>query len=389
MVSFENTQIAFKSKDDKALKKMHWLFRMMSREKLVVIGTSILNLSLKIKLPVEGIIRKTLFNHFCGGESIEDCMGTIKDLDSFNIKTILDYSVEGKDDEKDFDRNKDEIKATIKRASEDDSIPFSVFKVSGIARNMVLNKVNDGVQLTESEKAEYERVKSRVDDICSYGHQHKVPVLIDAEESWIQQPIDDMAHDMMRKYNKELCIIFNTAQMYRTDRLLYINDLIKMARQEEFFVGLKLVRGAYMEKERERAKEKGYPSPIQPDKNSTDNDFDAAVAYCMENRDVVSTCCGSHNEKSNLLVVELMKEFGLSADDKHVYFAQLLGMSDHISYNLSSAGYNVAKYVPYGPIRDVIPYLIRRAEENTSIAGQTGRELRLIDKEVARRKSEN
>ena len=386
MLSFDNTEIAFQSKSSSELKQAHWLFKMIANPRLVWIGKYATQFANAIHFPIGFFLRNNVFKQFCGGESIANCAQTTKILDQHHIGTILDYSVEGKEKEEVFEATKNEILKTIETAHNNEHIPFNVFKVSGIAQFDVLAKVNAEEQLSSKEKAEFERIKGRIDEICQASYHSGTPLFIDAEESWIQDVIDDIVTKMMEKYNKEKAIVYNTVQMYRWDRLDYLKKAVGKAKKEGYYYGIKIVRGAYMEKENDRAHEMGYKTPIQPDKQHTDDDYDASLRFCIENIDTVSVCAGSHNEDSATLLTQLLDEFGVSKDDKRVYSAQLFGMSDHISFNLANAGYNVAKYVPYGPIREVIPYLIRRAEENTSVKGQTGRELSLIKKEIKRRK---
>jgi proline dehydrogenase len=387
MISFENTEIAFKSKSNASLKRAYWLFRIIGNPSMVKFGKSATNFALKSGLPIKGLIKKTIFSQFCGGETIEECKGTIAHLNKFGIGTILDYSVEGKTSDEDFDATVREIIDTIRAASKNPAIPFAVFKVTGISRFSILEKANDlSTELSDDEKVNYETIISRIDAICKAAHEHHVPLFIDAEETWIQDTIDRICLDMMRKYNREKAIVFNTLQIYRHDRVAYLNDMIKIAREEGIHYGIKLVRGAYMEKERNRAVRMNYSSPIQPDKEACDRDFNTALELIVKNIDVLALCAGTHNEHSSLFLTELIQSAGLAKNDKRIYFAQLLGMSDHISYNLSNEGYNVAKYVPYGPVKEVMPYLLRRADENTSVAGQTSRELSLIMKEKKRRK---
>ena len=384
-MDFNNTEIAFKGKSNADLNRSYWLFKIIGWNWLIKLGPLMLKIFMPLGFPIP-IIKATIFKQFCGGESIEECDDTINELGSYNIKTILDYSVEGKEEESVFDANVIEMLAAIKKAKTDKNIPFSVFKPTGFARFDLLEKVNSKAPLSGNEKAEYQRAKNRIDKICAAAVAVNLPIFIDAEESWIQNPIDEIALEMMRKYNKEKAIIYNTAQMYRWDRIAYLKELKTIADNEQFFIGMKLVRGAYIEKERERAAKMGYKDPMQKTQEDTDRDYNNAVKFCIENIDKVALCCASHNEKSNLLLVSLMEEHHIKKDDKRIYFAQLLGMSDHISKNMGNANFNVAKYVPYGPVKDVTPYLIRRAEENTSIAGQTGRELSLILDEKNRRK---
>lgn len=387
MISFDNTEIAFKSKSDKDLKRAYWLFKIVGIPASVKFGKVATSLAFNLHLPINGIIKKTIFKQFCGGETIEDCAKAIEHLNEFHIGTILDYSVEGKTSDEDFEKTTLEIIATIEKAKGNKAIPFAVFKVTGITRFGLLEKANDlNNSLTESEKKEFQELVERVDRICKKAFENNVPLFIDAEDSWIQDTIDRLTESMMVKYNKETPIVFNTFQMYRHDRLAYIHNCLNAAKIGGYYYGIKLVRGAYMEKERERAIQKGYPSPIQPDKDACDKDYNAAITYILDHLDIASLCAGTHNEMSSSYLAKMMQERQLDKTDKRIYFAQLLGMSDHISYTLSSNGYNVAKYVPYGPIKEVMPYMLRRAEENTSVAGQTGRELNLITKELNRRK---
>lgn len=387
MISFDNTKIAFKSKNDRELRKALWLFKMIGKPSLVKVGKVMTRFARGLNIPLKPFLKDNVFAQFCGGETIEDCAETTKVLDKHNIGTILDYSVEGKESEEDFDLGKLEILRTVETANDNDHIPFCVFKITGIARFDLLSKVNEGAELSSEEKLELERIENRINEICQRAFETGTPVFIDAEESWIQDVIDQFAEKMMSKYNKETAIVFNTVQLYRWDRLDYLKKAILEAKSNGYKYGVKLVRGAYLEKENDRAEEMAYKSPIQKDKKSTDRDYNLALELCMQNIDQLSLCAGTHNEESSLYLVQLMNEHKIKSTDKRIYFAQLYGMSDHISFNLSNSEFNVAKYVPYGPIREVIPYLIRRAEENTSIEGQTGRELSLIEKEVKRRRA--
>jgi proline dehydrogenase len=387
MISFDNTEIAFKYKSTRDLRRAYTLYKLVGKSWLVRFGKWITPLAFKLKLPIQGIIKATIFRQFCGGETIDECEDTINTLMEYRVGTILDYSVEGMSIESDFDGTCDEIVGTIKKAKGNPAIPFAVFKVTGIARHGLLEKLNDAdAEITQEERKEFSAVFKRVDRICAYAYDADTPVFIDAEESWIQNTIDRLAESMMAKYNKERAIVYNTFQMYRHDRLEYLKEKHADAKREGFKLGAKVVRGAYMEKERERAAEMDYTSPIQPDKISCDHDFNEALEFLVENLDHAAFCCGTHNEDSNILLTELMEKYNISQRDERVYFAQLLGMSDHITFNLAHEKYQVAKYVPYGPIKDVMPYLLRRADENTSVAGQTGRELQLISKEWRRRK---
>lgn len=387
MVSFDNTEIAFRDRTDRELKRAQLLFQLVGSPALVKTGKLMLELALAVRLPVRGIIRSTVFNHFCGGEHITDCESTIERLHASGIYTLLDYSAEGKETTADFDYAATETIATIRMAHKDHRVPFSVFKPTGIIPHRLLAKKNAGVDLNQEEQLEWKLAMERVTTICEAGKENNVPIFIDAEETWFQDAIDELVEQLMERYNKERTMIFNTIQLYRKDRLQYLKDCYQRSRERNYKLGMKLVRGAYMEKERERAKEQGYPSPIHETKEATDRDYDLALKFCIDNHPNIELLCGTHNEKSSKYLTELMAERGIENADRNIYFSQLYGMSDNISFNLAAERYNTLKYVPYGPILEVMPYLIRRAEENTSIAGQTGRELSLILKEKKRRKS--
>nr|WP_179414851.1 proline dehydrogenase family protein [Mucilaginibacter sp. E4BP6]NYE67240.1 proline dehydrogenase [Mucilaginibacter sp. E4BP6] len=384
-LSFENTEIAFRHSSNNALKRAYWLFKIINVNFLVKIGPPITNFAINIGLPIKGLIKATIFNHFCGGETIAECDHTIKNLAEGGVGTILDYSIEGEDDEQVFDHTRDEIIRTIDRASGDKAVPITVFKVTGVGRFSLLEKLDAAQELTADEQKEWKKVQQRVLDICTRAFKLSIPVMIDAEETWIQKTIDLLALDMMNRFNKEKAIVYNTYQMYRHDKLQSIKDDYLQAVDEGFILGAKIVRGAYMEKERKRAEEMGYPSPIQPDKESADKDYNAAMKFCVDHINRIAFVAGTHNEQSCQLLAELLKEKNIDPKNPHVYFSQLLGMSDNLSFNLANADYNVAKYVPYGPIKAVLPYLFRRAQENTAIAGQMSRELSLIVKEKRRR----
>lgn len=386
-LNLNDTAVAFASKSDAELQKKYWLFSMMNSPLLTSIGTTSAEWSLSFGLPVKGLIKKTIFRLFCGGETIRECEPVIQDLGRSNIGSILDYSVEGKSDEATFENTKNEVLKLVKRADHDKNIPFTVFKVTGLARFDLLEKVSADKDLTPEEQAEWERVENRVKEICETAYKLEQPIFIDAEESWIQDAIDGVTTEMMLAYNKKAAFIYNTIQLYRSDALEFLKTSHQHAQENGYILGVKLVRGAYMEKERERAEEMNYPSPIQPDKASSDRDYNEAVRYCMDNIETISFVAGTHNEESVQKLVGLMHERQIAHNHPHVYFSQLYGMSDNLSYNLAANGYNVSKYVPYGPVKDTLPYLIRRARENTSVMGQMSRELELLDKEIKRRRT--
>lgn len=384
-VFFEDTSVAFASKTDDKLRKTYWLFSLMNQARVVNLGTFFIKLALKLNLPIKNLIRLTIFEQFCGGETINDCDATIASLHNSGIGTILDYSVEGEDKEASFDATAGEILKTIDRAAGSDTIPFSVFKVTGVASSDLLERVQRRDELSEAETAAFGRARERVQRLCAHAFEKDVRIFIDAEESWIQGVIDDLAYDMMQQFNREKPIVYNTYQLYRHETLEALRSAFLVARQKGYYLGGKLVRGAYMEKERLRAREQEYFNPIHTSKEATDTDYNLAIDFCLDRIEYISICLGTHNEYSSQYCAMKMQKLGIGRDDDRIWFAQLLGMSDNISFNLAKAGYNVAKYVPYGPIEAVLPYLIRRAEENTSIAGQSSREFLLVKSELKRR----
>jgi len=386
MVSFDNTEIAFRHKTNADLRSAGFLFYTLSKKWMVDSGKTLSNLAFSLHLPVKPIIKATLFRQFVGGENIGECSRTSEVLARYGVGTILDYSVEGKEDESSFDATTREIIRTVEKAAAVTHIPFAVFKVTGLCSSELLRKLNAGDELNTAEQQAWSRACERVHNICRIAAEKKVKVLIDAEESWIHKPIDRLAEEMMALFNRSEVLIYNTTQMYRHDRLQYIKELHVRALESGYKVGLKIVRGAYMEKERAYAAGHGLPDPIQPDKAASDADYNAALEYCTAHIADFAICAGTHNEHSCQLLIQLMQKYGIASGDERIYFAQLLGMSDNLSFNLAHAGYNVAKYVPYGPVKELMPYLFRRAEENTSVKGQTGRELSLIRREISRRK---
>jgi len=383
---FDNIKVAFEDKSDRDLSRAYLLFKTISNPIISKTLTAFVKIAMWLHLPINGVIKATVYKHFCGGTTIKNSQDTIDKLWESHIGTILDFSAEGKESESDFNRAMNETIASINKAKSENSIPFSVFKPTGLSRFSLLKKINNNIKLSEKEEIERKTFESRIENICKTASDNQVPVFIDAEESWIQNTIDIIAVRMMKKFNTKEVWVFNTLQLYRNDRVLYLEKLLTNARENNFLIGLKLVRGAYHEQEIERAKEKGYPCPVHTIKKNTDTDYNKALTLCIENIDIVSVCAGTHNEESSSLLINLLDKHKISKDDKRIYFSQLLGMSDHISYNAAKQGFNVAKYVPYGPVNDVIPYLTRRAKENTSIAGQMGRELNNIIAEKKRRK---
>ncbi|AVR46278.1 proline dehydrogenase [Christiangramia fulva] len=383
---FNNTKAAFKLKSDAELDRALFLFGMINRPTLVKAGTALTNFSLKFHLPVEGIIKKTIFEQFCGGITEEDCKPTTREMYEENLHSILDYSVEGKETDAEFDAAMNKKLSLIEYASEREEIPFAMFKPTGIGRFEIWEKVSEKINLSDEEQEEWEKVKERVEKLCKRAYELGVRLYADAEETWMQTAADELMEKMMRKYNKERALIFNTLQCYRWDRAEYLKQLHEKAKKEGFKVGVKIVRGAYMEKENARAKKLGYPTPICESKEATDVNFNSILSYCLNHLDDISLFIGTHNEVSSYLALQIIEDKDLSRDDKRIWFSQLYGMSDHISYNLARKGYNSAKLVPFGPVKEVIPYLLRRAEENTSVKGQTGRELSLLREEKKRRK---
>lgn len=385
-LDFQDTATAFADKSNTQLKEKYRIFKLLNSPFLNSVGTTMTRLALSIGLPVEGLIKATVYEQFCGGETIEECENTVESLGRANIGAILDYSVEGKATEDDFNDTRDEIIRTIKRAKDDPNIPFAVFKVTGVAPIGTLQRMSAKKRLDAKSQAKCERIQNRVVEICEYAYQQRQPIFIDAEESWIQDAIDRIAAEMMERFNRETPIVFNTLQMYRTDRLEYLKKSRRQAKVDGYILAVKLVRGAYMEKERERASEEGYPSPIHETKAGTDADYNGAIDYCMRHFKDVAFVAATHNELSSQRLAALMHENGIAPDHPNIFVSQLFGMGDNISYILAKEGYNVSKYVPYGPVAETVPYLIRRAQENSSAAGQVSRELDLIARELKRRK---
>jgi proline dehydrogenase len=385
---FNDTQVAFALKTDTELERAYFLFKMIDNAPLVRIGTAVTNFALKAHLPVESLIRVTVFDHFCGGTTEDDCLSVVDKMFIKGVSSVLDYSVEGKEEEEQFDAALQMTLKTIEFAKERKAIPFAVFKPTGLGRFYLYEKIGEKQPLTLEEQKEWNRVVARFDLICRTAHDKDVALLIDGEESWMQDAADELVTDMMRKYNKKKTIVFNTLQLYRWDRLDYLKKIHEQAKAEGFYIGMKIVRGAYMEKENNRAEEMGYPTPICESKEATDINYDTTMTYMIDNLDIMSIFAGTHNESSSYKLIEMMESRGISKNDNRIWFGQLYGMSDNISYNLAKYGFNVAKYLPFGPVRDVMPYLIRRAEENTSVAGQTSRELNLLKTERNRRKNE-
>lgn len=383
---FNNTEVAFKLKSDSELERAYFLFKMIAHQPLVRIGTAVTNFAIKAHLPVEGLIRATVFDHFCGGVSELDCMKTVDAIYSAGVCSVLDYSVEGNETDQEFDAVVARTLKILDLVKEKAAIPFAVFKPTAVGRFDLYVKVGEGASLSKEEQLEWDRVSLRYETICKKAYELDVALLIDAEESYMQDAADALVEKMMAKYNRKKAIVFNTLQLYRWDRMDYLKGLHQRAKADGFVVGMKLVRGAYMEKENDRAQEMGYPTPICESKKATDDNYNTAVGYMIDHLGETELFLGSHNEESTLLALNLMEEKNLEINDSRIWFGQLYGMSDHISYNLADRGYNVAKYLPFGPVRDVMPYLIRRAEENTSVAGQTTRELSLLSQERKRRK---
>ncbi|MCB8999190.1 MAG: proline dehydrogenase family protein [Bacteroidales bacterium] len=385
---FQSTEVAFKIKSNSDLTRALWLFRLISFGFVVKAGNKVIPTAIKLGIPMSWIVKPTVFKHFCGGETLSECAPAVEKLGSANVKAILDYSVEGGEDDKKIEVAFQETLKSIEFAGKNPNIPFAVFKPTAFIKSFALEVLSSGEEAGAEAREEGEKFKKRVTALCTAAFDRGLPILIDAEDSFYQPFIDEVVMDMMSKFNREKAIVFNTYQMYRWDRLEILKNNCESARKGHFFLGAKFVRGAYMERERERAKVKGYRDPIQPDKESTDRDYNAALKFSVENIDVVSIFNGTHNEESCLYLMDLMTEHGIKKDDARIWFSQLYGMSDHISFNLALAGYNVAKYLPYGPVKHVLPYLLRRVEENSSVSGQTGRELSLILAEMKRRKKQ-
>lgn len=401
-ISFDNTEAAFAPKSNADLKQAHFLYSIMGKPWLVGLGLKLTPLAIKWHIPfTKTLIRKTIFKQFVGGENLKETAKVADKLEQYNVQVILDYGVEGKEGEENFEHARDEFKKVIDYAATQPNIPFMSVKVTGFARFSLLEKLDDSMTkaagtlmkrylhavelLSDQEKEEWHRVRLRMQQLCEEGREKNIGVLIDAEETWIQDPVDALTILMMDIFNKDKVVIYNTIQLYRHDRLQFLKDSYDAAEERNFILGAKLVRGAYMEKERNRAAEMNYPSPIQPNKEASDRDYNLAVEFCVDHIDRIAVIVASHNEHSNLYTTQLLDKKNLPHNHSHIHFSQLYGMSDNITFNLAKSGCSVSKYLPFGPIEDVIPYLMRRAQENSSVSGQTGRELGLINKELQRR----
>jgi proline dehydrogenase len=381
-----NTEIAFAYKSDKELRKSARLYSLMNKQWLVNLGAKLGLPAIKMRLPfVTTIVKNTVYEQFCGGTTLLESMETIEQLQEFDVATILDYGAEAKEKEEDFNNTMNENIRAIEFAARTPGVPMISTKVTGMARFELLEAIQRGDALTPEQRAAYKNVLKRIDSICYVASQKNVGVYIDAEETWIQDAINHLVNLMMKRYNRERVVVYNTFQMYRTDQLQYLMNSFKQARKEGYLLGAKLVRGAYMEKERDRAARMGYPSPIHPTKAATDDAFDTGMRFCVDNYEYIASCNASHNAHSAMVQAELITKRGIPRDHPHLWFSQLYGMSDNLTFNLAKCGFNVAKYVPYGPVRDVVPYLIRRAQENTSVTGDMSREHALVVSEMKRR----
>ena len=405
MISFDNTEYAFAHKTSDELKKAHFLFSAMGNSFLLKLGLSIVPVAIKWRVPfTQPILRSTIFKQFVGGETLQETASVADRLEQFNVKVILDYGVEGgKDGEQGFDSSTNEFIRVIEYAATQNNIPFMSVKITGLVRFGLLEEIDAAMHYREGSlvkryqaviealdtvrKEEWDRTIKRFERICETAATNKVAVLVDAEETWIQDPVDALTMLMMDHYNKGRVVVYNTLQLYRHDRLAFLKDSYTASLERNFILGAKLVRGAYMENERNRAHEMGYSSPIQPDKESCDRDYNAATQFCIKHIDNIAVIVATHNEDSNAYATSLLDENDLPHNHPHLHFSQLYGMSDNITFNLARSGCSVSKYLPFGPIKDVVPYLMRRAQENSSVAGQTGRELGLIQKELTRRKT--
>ena len=389
-LDFNDTETAFSGKSNAALKWEYWLFKVMNNSGITSVLTGLAQLTIKLHLPFKWAIKKTVYDQFCGGETLEKTIPVIQKLESFNIGAIIDYGVEGKENEEEFERTKNELIKIIQFAKSRNkngkvTVPFLSCKVTGLTPFSILEKINNGSELTESDQKEKTALYARMHAIAASAADANIALFIDAEESWIQDAVDTLTFELMRKYNKTNAVVYSTPQMYRHDRLEFCKRSLQDAIEHNYILGLKPVRGAYMEKERKRAEEMNYPSPIQKDKEATDKDYDAVLEFSINNIEKIALCAATHNEKSSLFLAEELHKRNIPHNHPHISFSQLYGMSDQITYNLAKGGYNATKYLPYGPVKDVIPYLIRRAQENKSVSGQMSRELGLLYKEIKRR----
>mgnify|MGYP003333186492 CR=1 FL=1 len=386
LLDLEDTETAYQARSDSELKHTFRLFKTLNNNFINQLGILTARLAYSMHLPLDFIMKRTLYGQFCGGESLNECSAVVAKLHTYGVKVCLDYAVEGEHSELGYEQTSNELMRMIEFSSSRDEIPFVVFKPTGIASAQLLEAISRGQNLTESQILQWKGSKERFSKICAASYKAGKRLFIDAEESWLQPAIDDMSEEMMKRFNVDWPCIHNTLQFYRHDRLEFLERSLIRAREEGYSFGVKLVRGAYMDREKERARTLGYEDPIQPNKQSTDHDYDKALKLCVDNLNHVSLCAASHNEKSSLFLVKLMKDRGIERHHSNIYFSQLYGMGDHLSFNLAKSGFNVCKYLPYGPVGSVMPYLMRRAEENTSIGDQMSRDLRLLKMEIGRRR---
>lgn len=386
-LSFENTEIAFAAKTQQELKLTYRVYQLMNYPWLVRLGTKVINGTLGLGL-IRKIVKNTLYAHFCGGETLTDCHHFVENLKAAGAYAILGYSVEGKSSDIEYDKSVEETIRYIRFAAQREAIPFAAFKLTGIASFALLEKIQKKETLSDEEMLAWDRVKDRVDAICAAGYEHNVGILIDAEETWIQDPIDALADAMMAQYNQKKVVVYNTYQMYLKRGEGFLKKSLEKAQQGNYLLGAKVVRGAYVEKERTRAQQLGYTDPVNPTKKASDEMYNQAIEFCLKNLGHMALFAGTHNEQSCYHMAQLTQRLQIAASNPRIFLGQLYGMSDNITYNLARAGFNVVKYVPYGTVQDVMPYLFRRAQENTAIAGQSNREFELVKKELKRRKAQ-
>lgn len=379
-MNFKNTSVAYAYKTKKELKSALFVYKIITKPFLVKLGKFGLNIALALHIPIKPFTN-FMFKQFCGGENLDEILKISERIAKYNVKAIPDYSIEGVSEMSAFNKLIDEVKKVIDIASVNKNIPFAVFKPTGLINSDFLK------QEINADHSELHAYRQRMNEIFSYAAEKNVKVLVDAEDYWFQDRIDEILLDFMKIYNRDKTIVFTTLQMYRIDRLDYLKFITDMAKREGFKIGVKFVRGAYMEKERKRAAEGGYADPINPTKEATDLSFDNAIEYSVEKIEIVEVFCGTHNENSVLNLVNLIEKHNLPKSDSRIWFSQLYGMRDNISFNLAAEGYNVAKYLPYGPVKDVMPYLVRRAEENSSMGSQAGEEIRMLMEEVSKVRS--
>lgn len=369
------------------LRRTKVLFKILQNPLVSWFSGFVPHIPILLRLPfVKSLIKHYIFSHFCGGEDWKEVHQSALKLQKQNILSSLDYSVECKQTEQDYETTKKVLLNVLEEAKNLSHIPFCVLKITGLGRFALLEKIHNGQTLSDNEKAEWQRVQSRFDSICEKAVDCNTKLLVDAEESWIQKPIDNIVKRAMKRHNQNEPMIYNTYQLYLKAKYEQLKTDWEKAKEKGYILGSKLVRGAYMEKETKRAVKMHLPNPIQPSKAKCDQDFNDSLKFCLKHIDDFGIYIGTHNIESTQKARQLMQEYGIAKSDERVFFSQLLGMREILSYELAQQDYLVSKYTPFGKIAEVIPYLLRRIQENSSVKDQLNDEIKVITRELENQK---